>query len=89
MNPTNSNGLTAGNSQPVKTHTQSTNNLDFATGDKKSKAESTLIARLALAGHSVHPLREAGYLVSKWGYTFHAGDLGELQAFSRRLGVCQ
>lgn len=51
------------------------------------KAESCLIARLALAGHSVHALRDAGYLVSKYGYTYEASNLEELQSFAVRLGV--
>lgn len=67
---------------------QSTNDLNYATGTHLSKAESSLIARLALAGHSVHPLRVAGYLVSKYGYTHHASDLEGLRVFAVRLGVC-
>ena len=88
MNSTYSNGLTADNSQPAETNTQSTNDLEFATATPNSKAESTLIACLALAGHSVHPLRKDGYLVSKWGYVLCAGDLDDLRAFAVRLGGC-
>ena len=85
---TNGNGLTADNSQPAKTFTQSTNALNFATGKRISKAESSLCAMLALAGHAVHSLKNGGYLVCKWGYTHHAGDLDALKAFAVRLGVC-
>ena len=85
---TNSNGLAAANNQPAENYTLTINDLDFATGARNSKAESNLIARLALAGHSVHPLREGGYLVSKWGYVFHGEDIDELHAFAVRLGVC-
>jgi hypothetical protein len=84
---TNSNGLAAANNQPADTDTQSTSDPDSVTFAQNSKAETTLIARLALAGHSVHPLREDGYLVFKWGYVFHALDLQELQALARRLGL--
>ena len=84
---TNSNGLAAANNQPAETYTLGINDLDFATGARNSKAESNLIARLALAGHSGHPLRDGGYLVSKWGYVFHAENIDELQAFAARLGV--
>jgi hypothetical protein len=85
---TNSNGLTAGNSQPAETYILSTNDLDYPHSERRSKAESNLRALLALAGHSVHPLRDGGYLVAKWGYTYQADDIADLQAFAVRLGVC-
>ena len=88
MNHTKGNGLTADNSQPAKTFTQNTNDLNFATGKRNSKAESNLCALLALAGHTVHPLRDSSYLVCKYGYTHHASDLEALKAFAVRLGVC-
>jgi hypothetical protein len=67
---------------------QSTNDLDYPHSERRSKAESNLRALLALAGHSVHPLRDGGYLVAKWGYTYQADDIADLQAFAVRLGVC-
>ena len=88
MGPAMENGLTAGNSQPVKTHAQNTDNSDFATGTQRSKAESTLIATLALAGHAVHELRCGDYLVCKYGYSYYAQDFEALHAFAVRLGVC-
>lgn len=84
---TNSNGVTATNSRPAETYTLSTNDLDYPQSERRSKAESNLIAVLALAGHSVHPLRGGGYLVAKWGYTYQADDITDLQAFAVRLGV--
>lgn len=71
-----------------------TNSADFRTGDPIApaldcKAIATLTARLALAGHAVHPLSDGGYLVSKYGYTHHAKDFTALQAFATRLGVTQ
>ena len=88
MSPLKGNGLDAANIQPAKTHTQDTNDLDFATGARHSKAESNLCAMLALAGHAVYPLKDGGYLVCKYGYTHHAVDLEALHAFAVRLGVC-
>lgn len=82
-----SNGLTTPHSQPAETFTPDTNDLNFATGKRNSKAELNQIARFALAGHSVHPLRDGGYPVSKWGYVFHAENIDELHAFAARLGV--
>lgn len=87
MHSTTSNGLAAANNQPAEKYKLNTESLDFAIGTRGSQAETSLIARLVLAGHSVCPLREGGYLVSKWNYTFHAGDIDELQAFAVRLGV--
>ncbi len=72
---------------PVPFQNYTTNRHDFATRTTTGKAESNLIACLALAGHSVHALRDAGYLVSKYGYTYQANDLEELRSFAARLGV--
>ena len=67
---------------------QDITDFDYPQSERHGKAESTLRALLALAGHSVHPMRDGGYLVAKWGYTYHADDLADLQAFAMRLGVC-
>ena len=82
------NGLAAANNQPAENDTQNANDLNFATGARPRKDESSLIARLALAGHTVHVLKDETYLVSKWGYTHHATDIEALKAFAVRLGVC-
>jgi hypothetical protein len=64
-----------------------TNDLDYATGQRPGKAIAMQIAELALAGHAVQPLQRGGYLVSKWGYSHYAKDFEALQMFARRLGV--
>ena len=64
------------------------NDLNFATDTRKSKTESNLRAMYAIAGHTVHTLKDGGYLVSKYGYTHHAIDLNGLQAFAVRVGIC-
>ena len=89
MNTTQGNGLTTPHGHPAKIYTQHTNDFDFATGARRSKAESNLCALLALAGHAVHSLKDESYLVCKYGYTHHAGDLDALKAFAIRLGVCK
>lgn len=66
---------------------QTINDLDYPTGERPGKAESTLLAQFALRGHAVHPLADGGYLVSKYGMTHHALDFAGLQAFAKRLGV--
>lgn len=69
--------------------TDTTNDLNFATGTRRSKAIATQIAELAVRGHAVHQLIDGGFLVCKYGYTHHAPDFEALQAFARRLGVTQ
>ena len=69
--------------------TDTTNDLNFATGKRPSKAIATQVAELAIRGHAVHQLKDGGFLVCKYGHTFHANDFAELQAFARRLGVSQ
>ena len=66
-----------------------TNDLDYATGQRPGKAIATQIAELALAGHAVHKLQCGDFLVCKYGYSHYAQDFEALQAFSRRLGVSQ
>lgn len=67
--------------------TDTTNDLNFATGQRQRKAIVTQIAELALAGHAVHELRCSDFLVCKYGYSHYAQDFDALQAFARRLGV--
>ena len=69
--------------------TNTTNDLNFATGTRHSKAIAMQVAHLVMAGHTVHQLKDGGYLVCKYGYTHHAPDFEALQSFARRLGVKQ
>jgi hypothetical protein len=87
MAPTNSNGLTADNSQPAETYTQDTNDLNFATGTRRSKAVATQIAELALTGHAVHKGCSGDFLVCKNGMSRYCQDLDELVAFACKLGA--
>lgn len=51
------------------------------------KAIATQIARLALAGHTVHKGQIGDYLASKYGMTRYCANFAELQAFALKLGV--
>lgn len=64
-----------------------TNDLKLATGTRRSNAELNLHAILALYGFIVRHLRDAGYLVCKYGYSKHAVDTEKLQLFAESLGV--
>ena len=66
---------------------QSTSKQDLPTTQRQRKDESTVIARLALAGHVVHRGDCDGYTICKWGLSYYAQDLNELTAFATRLGV--
>lgn len=85
--PTNEKAPGAINTEGLATDT--TNDLNFATGTRPRKAIATQVAELAIRGHAVHQLKDGGFLVCKYGHTFHAVDFVELQAFARRLGVSQ
>ena len=85
--PTNEKAPGAINTEGLTTDT--TNDLNFATGERNLKAITTQVAQLAIRGHAVHQLKDGGFLVCKYGHTFHANDFAELQAFARRLGVSQ
>ena len=87
IGPTNEKAPGAINTEGLETDT--TNDLNFATGTRHSKAIATQVAELAIRGHAVHQLKDGGFLVCKYGLTFHAVDFAALQAFARRLGVNQ
>ncbi len=75
-------------------HTNTTG-TDFLTGEAveqdtqapTDKAIATEIARLALAGHTVHKGNCQDFTVCKYGLAKYCQDFAELQAFSRKLGV--
>lgn len=69
--------------------TDTTNDLYSAIGARQSKAIATKIAELAIAGHAVHQTADGGFLVCKYGYTYHAPNFEALQAFASKLGVKQ
>jgi len=83
------NGKASGATNTEGLDTDTSNDLNFATVTRHSKAIATQIAQLALRGHPVHQLKDGGFLVIKYGRTFHAIDFAELQAFARRLGTTQ
>jgi hypothetical protein len=64
-----------------------TNDLNFATGARRSKAEATQIAEFALAGLAVHKGPCGGYLVCENGLSRYCEDFDDLRDFARRLEV--
>ena len=64
-----------------------TNGWNSPTVTRRSKAEATQIAELALAGHAVHKGKSGDYLVCKYGMSRYCQDFDELQLFARKLGV--
>ena len=96
MQPQKGNGLTAGNSQPAKSHTKHAhilgapparvNIVDLAR-ERQEKDAATLIARFILAGHEVHRGDHGDFLVSRWGLSRWCENLAALRAFAVRVGV--
>jgi hypothetical protein len=64
--------------------------IEITHGDftPEEKRITTLIARMALAGHAVHKLQD-GFLVTRWGMSRHCPDLAALVNFGRVLGVSE
>ena len=60
-----------------------TNDLNFATGQRPSKAIATKIAQLALAGHAVQRLKCGDFLICKWGYSQYAQYVQDPEALQR------
>lgn len=58
-----------------------------ATTTADHKAEATLMAQLALAGHAVHRAADGGYLACRMGYIKFCRDLAELEKFARLVGA--
>lgn len=63
------------------------NDLNYPTGQRTSKAESTLRARLALAGFVVYKGCCDDFIVRRNGVTQYCQDLEALAAFTCELGV--
>lgn len=84
MHGANCNGVTAGHDHPAETiKKNATETIAIFT----EKAIATQIARLALAGHTVHKGKAGDYTVCKHGMSRYCKDFAELQAFARLLGV--
>ena len=82
MNPTKSNGLDAENIQPAET-TYQTNDLDFATTERRRKGQATATALLALRGFTVEPHPNGDYRVTASGLSHYLQDLEALQDFAK------
>ena len=67
--------------------TDTTNDLNFPTGQREGKAFATLAAQFALKGHVVHKGNEDDFIVTRWGISRYCKDLAELQAFAVLMGV--
>ena len=67
--------------------TDTTNDLNFATGQRHSKAIATQIAEFAIAGHAVHQLADGGFSVTRWDLARRCADFGDLQSLARQMGV--
>ena len=75
---------------PVSFQNDTTNDFDFATGQREGKAFATLAARFALAGHSLTRSNPADgalvYFAGRWGYAKTLHSLEAAEQFLRQLG---
>ena len=67
--------------------TDTTNDLNFPTGQREGKAFATLAAQFALKGHAVHKDNGDDFIATRWGESRYCKDFAELQAFARQVGV--
>jgi len=91
MTHTNTMRKAVGASNTNGQHTN-TNGANFRTGGAinqalDSKAIATQIARLTLAGHTVHKGIDGDFLVCKYGLSRWCQDFAELAVFALKLGV--
>ena len=85
--PTNGKAPGAINTEGLETDT--TNDLNFAIGDRPRKAVVTLIAEFAMHGCAVHQLQDGGFFVCNHGQSKYSPDFNALQMFACKVGVSQ
>ena len=75
---------------PVGFQNDTTNNLDFPTGQREGKAFATLAARFALAGHTLTRSNPADgavlYYAGRWGLSRALHDLDAAAQFLTQIG---
>lgn len=74
---------------PVGFQNDTTNDLDFPTGQRQGKAFATLAARFALAGHTLTRSNPTDgpmiYFVGRWGWQQALPDLEAAERFLSRI----
>ena len=70
--------------------TDTTNDLNFPTGQREGKAFATLAARFALAGHTLTHSNPADgavmYYAGRWGFSRALHDLDAASQFLTQIG---
>jgi hypothetical protein len=90
VDTTKCNGLTAGNSQPVKTYSKKLNPHIVPFPDTSGNCDKpNLIARFTHAGDLVHGCSEQGSTVihPRWRMRRYCEDFAAVTAFARTVGV--
>jgi hypothetical protein len=67
------------------TTNQNTNDVNFFTGQRQRKDESSLLARLALAARVVYLGNRNDYTAYKYSYAQYCQNIAKLTAFAVRL----
>ena len=82
-NPQKATPRTNGENAETKPHA-----LDsIAATESRQKETATWIAKLALASHAVHKLKNGDFLCCKYNLSYYAKNFDDLKAFAIRLGV--
>jgi hypothetical protein len=76
------NGQGAANTLTAET-TYQTNDLNFATAERRHKTQATATALLALLGFVVEPYPNGDFLVTANGLSHYLQDLEALQDFAK------
>lgn len=76
---------------PVSFQNDTTNSLNFSTGQREGKAFATLAARFALAGHTLTRSNPADgavlYYAGRWGVSRALHDLDAAAQFLTQIGA--
>ena len=77
-------------SDPVSFQNDTTNDLNFPTGQREGKAFATLAARFALTGHTLTRSNPADgavlYYAGRWGLSRALHDLDAAAQFLKQMG---
>ena len=64
------------------------NALDsIAAAESRQKETATWIAKLALASHAVHKLKNGDFICCKYNLSYYAKNFDDLKAFAIKLGL--
>ena len=76
----------AGSREPTPSSTHSNTHPDFASDDAHGKALSTMKARAALCGCTLHEMADGSFLLARWNYSKALPCLRAVGDLLRQIG---